>query len=830
MATRPAGVRLAAWGVCALVTASCAQLEDLPRLTRRDLSAPRTQAQTSRIYDGDGHLVTTLHGRENRTAIPLRRIPKHVRKAVVAIEDQRFYKHNGVDFRAVARALVENVKSGRISEGGSTITQQYVKNVIIAPGATAERTLQRKLDEAILARQLEKKLSKREILERYLNTVYFGEGTYGIQAAAKTYFGVFASRLTLSQGATLAGLVRSPESYNPIDYPRRALVRRDLVLRQLDRLGWIRHRHVRLARSKGLQLDPAPDKPRYPAPYFVDYVKRLVTYDPRFSSLGPPEERQEALFQGGLRIYTTIDLEIQKAAEAAVKGVLYSPSDPYGSLVALDPKTGHVKAMVGGRDFFAPKRKEQYAKLNLATMLEPGLGPRNEGGNGPGSGRQAGSAFKPFALAAAIAEGVPLSKSYNASGSCITLANADNGAPYTPCNYEGSAYGKISLLEATVKSVNTVFALLGDEIGAQAVVDTARRMGIRTSLEPVASAPLGTNVVNPLDMASAYGTLAASGMRHPPVAVRKIVGPSGRVLYRDETKGRQVVSPVTAYLTTSALEQVILRGTATAANIGRPAAGKTGTAQEYRDAWFVGYTPDLVASVWVGYPGGQIEMKTDCTTSVKPCRPTRIQVTGGSWPAEIWQAFMLRALARTPPSDFPVPDAGVTTVTIDTRNGCLAGPFTPAEDQSVAVFATGTAPTQSCLEPGDRILVPGVQGLSVEAAIELLAGRGLGVAIDRQPTPDVTPGTVIGQSPAGGTPVAQGTTVGLAVASRPEPEETPKPQESPSPKNDNEESPSPDEEGGGNSGGGGGGNSGGQGNGNSDGGGDGNSGDGGGDG
>ncbi|MBA2427670.1 MAG: transglycosylase domain-containing protein [Actinobacteria bacterium] len=777
----------------ALSAAACSQLQELPTLRKRDLNVDERQAQTSRIYDGDGRVLTTLHGRENRYSIPLRRIPRHVRRAVIAVEDRRFFGHSGVDWRAVIRAAVENVREGGIEEGGSTITQQYIKNVIIAPGTTADVTLDRKIDEAVLARQLENSLTKADILERYLNTVYFGQGAYGIQAAAKAYFDRGASRLTMSQGATLAAVIRSPDGYDPLRHPRAAKARRNLVLGQLGRLGWAQDAHIARAEGKKLNLDPAPEKLKYEAPYFVDYVKRLITYDPRFKALGDtPSERQEELFQGGLRVYTTIDLATQQAAEAAVDGILTEASDPYASLVAIKPDSGEIAAMVGGRSFFSTQREDRFAKVNLATVLEPNLGAADAGGNAPGAGRQAGSAFKPFALAAALEERVPLSKLYDAGGSCITIPGADDGAPYTPCNYEGSAYGELSLLEATVSSVNTVFARLGQEIGPQAVVDMASRMGIRTPLRPVASAPLGSNEVNALDMASAYATLASSGRRHRPVAITKIVDGTGEVVYREDSRPKQVLDPVTSYLTTSALQQVIERGTGTAAAIGREAAGKTGTAQEYRDAWFSGFTPDLAAAVWVGYPEGQVEMKTSCVGSASVCRPTRITVTGGSWPAMIWQAFMLRALADVPPRAFAVPSSGITTALVDTRNGCLAGSFTPLDERAEAVFATGTAPAQSCLEPGDRIRVPSLRGLSVDAAVARLYSLGLAPSVQAEPSEAGRPGSVIGQSPAPGTPLAKGSLVTVVIARKPEPEPTPTASPTPSPSPSTSPSPSVD--------------------------------------
>ena len=378
---------------------------------------------------------------------------------------------------------------------------------------------------------------------------------------------------------------------------------------------------------------------------------------------------------------------------------------------------------------------------------------------GPGAGRQAGSSFKAFALAAAIEEGVPLSKVFDVSGSSVTIPGADNGADYTVQNYEGSSYGKMSLLEATVKSVNVIYALLGQEIGVHNVTETAADMGIRTPLADVASAPLGTNSINPLDMASAYGTLATNGKHHPPVAITRIVDKAGRTIYREEAEPVQALEPAVAYLTTTALEQVMIRGTGTGAQIGRPAAGKTGTAQEYRDAWFVGYTPDLVTSVWVGYPEGQIEMKTSCF--VELCRPTRIQVTGGSWPADIWQRVHERGSRRRARKFLHQPR----------RRGDLRDrhPDRLSRDRGHPegvrrrrAVRDGRRPTRRIA--GEDVEVPDVFGFPQADAIAIMEDAGFEVDIVRVASNTYPPGRVVGQSPAAGESAAAGSTVTLEVS------------------------------------------------------------------
>ena len=690
----PARKTMIALAALGLLAASCADwVDDLPKLTKKDLKF--NPPESSKLFAADGTLIKTFHGEQNRTVVDLEMIPKHVQDAVIAIEDQRFYEHEGVDLKAIVRATLANIGSGQIEEGGSTITQQYVKQMIIAPGEIAEKSYERKIQEAALSRQIEKKLSKKEILERYLNTIYLGQGAYGVQAAAKVYFDVGVKKLTLKQGALIAGIIQQPAAYDPFRHPKAAKKRRNVVFNRMLALGLIGERRADKLSEKpiGVRKIDQGEKDRYQAAYFVDYVQKMLTYHPRFDMLGrSPAQRTKALFQGGLRITTTVDLDVQRAADEAVNSILYDGNDPHASLVAVQPSDGHVKAMVGGRDYFA-KRKEpngRFAKLNLAILGEPGLGPKKTGGTSAGEGRQAGSAFKAFTLAAAIDKGVPLTKTFK-GGSCRVFPDIREWATSPGlCNYEGSAYGNVSLLQATVRSINIVFVQLGLDIGMNATTNMAKEMGVRTELLGVPSAPIGANPVNALGMASGYATLASNGVRHPPVAITKIYDSrKEKVLFTSpRTKGEAVLSPSSAYIVTNALQGVISGGTGTAAGIGRPAAGKTGTGQEYRDAWFAGYTPDLAAAVWVGYPEAELPMTS-----------TRIgSVTGGSWPAQIWQAFMSNALAGTPPTDF-TPPGGLEYVTIDTRSGCVASSGTPSESQASTPFTPGTEPTNGCALP-----------------------------------------------------------------------------------------------------------------------------------
>ena len=765
--------------VLALVSTGCSALIDqfrnLPELDASDL---RVQLpQSSFIYADDGSRITTVYGTENRTIVPLSQIPQNMQDAVVAIEDQRFYEHEGVDTKAILRALVANIQSGAIKEGGSTITQQYVKNVIIAPQGDPAKTVERKIKEAALARQLEERLSKEQILTRYLNTVYFGQGAYGVNAAARTFFHKSLKDLKVHEAAMIAGLIKAPENYDPVDNPKKGKTRRNLVLAKMAELGYISDAEALDAQSRPLNVHARPGKERYKAPYFVDYVQRLIKYDERFVEAlkglaDTAEEREQLLLTGGLSIYTTVDLDEQAQAEAAINGILTEKADPYGALVAVDPHNGYIRAMVGGRGWFQSSKQDRFAKTNLAVANEPGLS--RKGGPAPGTGRQAGSAFKTFALAAAIEDGVPLSKSFNGN-SPKTFPGANNGGDWIVNNYEGSSAGRVALLEATARSINVVYAQLILDIGPELVTNLAHDMGIRTDLLAVPSAVLGANEVNPLGMASAYATLAGEGEYNPPVAIKRIEDANGKVLYEHKPSPRQVMEESVAYLTTTALETVVDRGTGQSAQLpdGRDVAGKTGTAQEYRDAWFVGYTPELATAVWVGHPQGQIEMQPCSVThedrggkKVEVCRTPRNPpgvVTGGSWPAQIWNAFMAQALSDEPATEFVQPE-GIVTVTIDTRgNDCLAGPGTPDEYRAAASFPAGSEPTRVC-SIALKVEVTNVVGLPKDDAIRILEGQGFSVRTTADPTTEVPPGRVTSQSPSAGTRLEGGSVVTLSIS------------------------------------------------------------------
>lgn len=622
--------------------------------TRLELPATPPPLQTTYVYDRHGNLLTTLHSTVDRTIIPLEQMPRSLREAVIASEDQDFYRHPGFDPIGILRAAWTDLVLRKTVQGGSTITQQLVKNVYAGTYETdpetgeqvyvvPPRTLGQKVREVLLAIKLEQELSKDEILARYLNTVYFGHGAYGVQAAAQTYWSKDASELTLLESVTLAGVIPGPSLYDPILHPEDARARRNHVLDRMVAEGYLDP-----ARAAALKAKPVRTHPLVTAEvwdrrlgYFLDYTRRSLV-----EAFG-----EARVLGGGLRVTTTLDRRMQEAAEAATERYLPEPDDPEAALVAIDPRTGAVRAMVGGRNW-------NRSKVNLAT------------GDG-GTGRHAGSAFKVFTLVAALEDRISLSSRWRGPAT-ITIPDRrcyTEGRPWTLSNASDSEAGTFTLLQATAHSVNTVYAQLVTVVGPEAVVDVAHRMGIESPLDPVCSITLGTQEVTPLEMTRAYATLAARGVRHDATPLLEVADPTGEVLRRIDRRGQQVLRPNDADLATYALRTVITSGTGTRANIGRPAAGKTGTAQEYVDAWFCGYTPQLAACVWVGYPQGQIPL---VNVHGFPA------VFGGTIPALIWHDFMVEALAGQPVLDFHEPSF----------EGYTGGPPTP-------VPAPSPSPTQS---------------------------------------------------------------------------------------------------------------------------------------
>ena len=682
--------------------------EDLPDLA----AGPAPLAETSVIYDRNGEVLVELHAEQNRTYVAFAGIPMQLRQGVIATEDQRFYEHEGVDPLSIARALWVDVTQGK-RHGGSTITQQYVVNTFIE----REDTLTRKVKEAVLAYRLESTYSKDEILEKYLNTIYFGHGAYGVQAASVTYFGKDLEDLTTAECAMIAGVIRSPGTYSPRNDPEVAKNRRDTVLGQMHEVGYIDQATYEAAMAEPFTLaDPEPTDAK--APYFVEWVKQTL-----IDMYGA-----DAVFKGGLRVKTTVDLAAQAAAEDAIASILDREDDPSASLVAIDPRTGEVLAMVGGKDF----NEQQF---NVAVQGR----------------RQTGSSFKPFVLITALEQGISPEQTYECAPATLALPNGQSwkvtGAP-------GGQTGPMRLREATERSINSVYARLILDVGATQTAETAHRMGITTEIEPVPAIALGglETGVAPIEMASAFGTLANGGVHVAPYGITEVRNVDGEVIYTAEPEVTEALDPAVAYLATDILRGVVSRGTATNARIGRPVAGKTGTTQAYRDAWFVGYTPELVASVWVGYVEGQKEM-----TDVHG-----IRVTGGSFPARIWAAFATVALEDVPASDFSRPP-GLTSETICLESGQKAGEF--CEKTGSGLFLVGRTPGECELHTGpETVEVPNFVGTMKSDAIALLKELALKYLIDERPVAGVPAGMVSAQDPAFGTEVPIDTIVTLTVS------------------------------------------------------------------
>jgi len=623
-----------------------------------DLRNERTLAVRTTIVASDGTFLARLF-EQNRVLVDADEIPAVLEQAVLAAEDSRFYEHPGYDLRAIARAAIVNLDKGEVTQGGSTITQQYVKNTFFRE---APRTFKRKARELRLAIEIERRYTKEEILDRYLNTVYLGQGAYGVKVAAKTYFGHGLSTMTIPKAALLAGVIKAPSFYDPREHPQRARERRNFVIDRMLALNLIDAAQAAKARRSPLGVTPDPPRTRTRQPYFVEAVKREVMRDRRFG--GTEIARARNLYKGGLRIETTLEPDLQAAAERAIEDNLGLPGDPEASLVAIRPSTGAIVAMVGGRDWNA-------SQVNLALGKEGG-----------GSGRQPGSSFKPIVAATAMEQGISLETRFAAGPANFLLAD---GSTWTVHNSEGTAGGFLPLGEATVRSVNGVYARLALELGPGAIVNQAKLMGVRSRLPAYPSIALGSAQVSVLDMATAYATLANDGTAIEPTTIRQVTAGNGEIIKPDQRVVPEAVSPGNAYLLTKVLEQVIQRGTGQAADIGRPAAGKTGTTNDYNDAWFAGYTPDLAVAVWVGY------------RYPRPMTNVHgIRVFGGTFPAQIWRDFMLEAHRGLPVKRFKLPQSDVVTILIDPVTGLLAAPWCPGEPKTML---RQLAPTEYCPPP-----------------------------------------------------------------------------------------------------------------------------------
>ena len=566
-------------------------------------------AVSSQVFDSHGRLITTLHSDQNRLPIDINKVPQNLQNAFIAAEDNRFYEHIGIDPIGIFRAIFANLTNRGIAQGGSTITQQLAKNAFLSQ----EQTLKRKIQEAMLALEIEHKYSKKEILEMYMNQIYFGQGAYGIQTAAKTYFNKDVNELTLTQCAILAGLPKSPNYYSPFNNLNEAKKRKNVVLDQMVKYGYVSAAEAEDAKNQDLGLSKShQSKEADEYASFIDYVSQQVA----------KKYGDDALYKEGLKIYTTMDVDKQHAAVRAMRNLPNNYTDengltqPQAAIVSIDPKTGHILAMVGGRG------QDSFNRASMAV-------------------RQPGSAFKPFVYLTALQH--DMTPDTTMDDQPVTYGG------WSPKNAGGSYSGTMTLSDALAHSVNTIAVQLADKVGTKNIIANAKKMGITTldAKDDNLAMALGglTKGVTPLEMASAYGTFANKGVHVKPTAIVKILDRNGNVLEdastleKEETKTR-VMSEREAYEMTTMLEGVIDHGTGRGAAIGRPAAGKTGTTDDNKDAWFVGYTPDIVTAVWIGDDTGSHSLG---------------EVYGGTIPAEIWKDYMSSATSDESGGDFSAP-------------------------------------------------------------------------------------------------------------------------------------------------------------------------------
>jgi penicillin-binding protein 1A len=639
------------------------------------------------IYANDNRtILATLRGSESRILVSSAEIAPIMRQAIVAIEDKRFYQHRGVDLRGIGRAIWADLASKKVVQGGSTITQQFVKNSCV----TSKRTISRKLKEAALAWQLEQRWTKDRILTAYLNTIYFGNGAYGVQRGAQTYFNKPAERLTLAEAALLAGIPADPSRFDPVTNPKSARARRREVLsamlseNEISRRDFVRANRAALPRPADVRLPGIEG----PAPYFVNYVKQQLIE--RYGTRN--------VFGGGLNVSTTIDLRLQKLARRAIESVLREPNGPSAGLVAIRPRTGEIVAMYGGDNF----RQSQF---NLAVQGE----------------RQPGSSFKPFVLATALKEGIAPTTIFPSKPVSIFI-----GDKYWPVhNYENAYLGSADLATATVVSDNSIYAQLTRLVGPGNVARTAHALGITRHLNPYFAIGLGADPVSPLEMARAFSTFANQGRRvdgktfgNRPRAITGVRNAHRKLIDDNKPVDRPVLSPDDAALLTSILEDVIRSGTGQRARLSNQlAAGKTGTTSDYGDAWFVGYTPQLATAVWVGYPNKLVPMLTEYHGD---------SVAGGTFPAEIWRAFTQMALAGTPPASFPTYSYQyAASRRVLWRDGRLQLDNGYCRGTTLVSYFVGKGPHRTANCKPNEVDVPRVVGMTVGRARTTLAAQPL---------------------------------------------------------------------------------------------------------
>ncbi|WP_054025893.1 transglycosylase domain-containing protein [Bacillus sp. FJAT-28004] len=613
----------------------------------RTQSLPVTAiSQTSQMIDLHGNVIDTFHAGENRRSVQLSDISHYVIEATLAIEDRRFYDHRGFDMKGMARAVMVNVQSFSARQGASTLTQQLARNLYL----THERTWQRKMKEAMYTVQLEMNYSKDEILGMYLNQIYYGHGSYGIEAAAMMYFNKHASELTLAESAMLAGIPKGPKYYSPYLNMKNAKDRQLTILQAMLEGGSITSEQADAAYEEMLNFQKLGSGEQEGfAPYFRDYIRNIAV-----DKLGINEH---LLNEGGITIYTTLDPEAQATAEEVIAKGIPENSEQQAALIAIDPRSGYIKAMVGGRNY----KKNQYNRVFAKT-------------------RQPGSSFKPFLYLTALQSGFmsPVTRYMSEP----TIFTYDEGRKtYEPSNYGDKYLNELIDMRQALASSDNIYAVNTImTVGADKVIDTARKLGINSPMKPVPSLALGTFPVSPFEMASAFGTFANGGIHIEPIAILRIEDRKGQVLYEAEQKSEQAVTPAEAYVMTSLMESVFEEGGTAfrvSSIIKRPIAGKTGTTPT--DAWLVGYTPELATAVWVGYD-----------------KDRKLTVAEAYRAAPIFAKFTEQALSSIPPKIFPIPE-GIVNVYIDPTSGKLAESSCP--HKRLETFISGTEPTEVCGEP-----------------------------------------------------------------------------------------------------------------------------------
>jgi penicillin-binding protein 1A len=637
----------------------------LPAVTALENFEP---VQGSKVFDDNDELITEFHV-ERRIFVSLAQIPQALKDAVIATEDARFYSHWGVDPMGVARAVYQNFRHGRIVEGGSTITQQLAKVLFLTP----DKSLDRKLKEAVLAIELERRYSKDRLLEMYLNQIYFGHGAFGVEAASRTFFGKSVRELSTAESALLAGLPKAPSTYSPFDHPDAAKRRRAIVFARMVDVHLLKDAEAKRLAAAKLDLVP-PERRRTTGQYYLEYVQQALE-----SAYGA-----DLVFKGGLHVYTTLSPTMQLKAEQSLReglkaletrrlkasekaGAAPATERPEGALLSLEPQTGHIKAMVGGYDFLK-------SEFNRATQAR----------------RQPGSAFKPFVYIAALEAG--LTAATVVDDYPIEFPGGPNGKPWKPDNYDRKFRGPVTLQQALEESINVAAVRVQDRIGLRRTIEVARRLGVESPLGENLSLALGTSELSLLELTSAYGTLANRGSWIRPTVIRYVLDAQGKLLEENIPEARQVLSPEVAYVATQMLKGTIDRGTGIAAKaLGRPAAAKTGTTNDYSNAWFIGFTPQLATGVWVGYDRPRSLGKDE---------------TGSRVAVPIWTTFMSSALAGLPAEDFPIPER-VVLVPVDLDRGECTRP-------ALMAFVMGTEPAQVC---GPARFAAGVRPQSGPAAL-----------------------------------------------------------------------------------------------------------------